>query len=67
MSEGLQLTGLVVSMGGAIGAVIAAVVGMRNSRKIDDLDSKVDVLSGRADEHGRILQSLIGALLKTTP
>ena len=65
MSEGLQLMGLVVSMGGAIGAVIAAVVGMRNSRKIDDLDSKVDVLSGRVDEHGKILQSLIGALLKT--
>lgn len=57
--------GLVVSMGGAIGAVIAAVVGMRNSRKIDDLDGKVDVLSWRVDEHGRIPQSLIGALLKT--
>jgi len=54
--------GLVVSMGGAIGAV----VGMRNGRKIDDLDSKVDVLSGRVDEHGKILQSLIGALLKTS-
>ena len=66
MSEGLQLTGFVASMGGAIGAVIAAVVGMRNSRKIDDLDSKVDVLSGRVDEHGEILQSLIGALLKTS-
>ncbi len=66
MSEGLQLTGLVASMGGAIGAVIAAVVGMRNGKKIDDLDSKVDVLSGRVDEHGEILQSLIGALLKTS-
>ena len=65
MSEGLQLMGFVVSMGGAIGAVVAAVVGMRNSRKIDDLDGKVDVLSGRVDEHGRILQSLIGVLLKT--
>ena len=57
--------GLVVSMGGAIGAVIAAVVGMRNGRKIDDLHGKVDVLSGRVDEHGRILQSLMGARLKT--
>ena len=66
MSEGLQLMGLVVSMGGAVGAVTAAVVGMRNSRKIDDLDRKVDVLSGRVDEHGTILQSLIGALLKTS-
>ncbi len=65
MSEGLQLMGFVVSMGGAIGAVVAAVVGMRNSRKIDDLDGKVDVLSGRVDERGRILQSLIGVLLKT--
>ena len=65
MNEGLQLAGLFVSLGGAIGAVIAAVVGMRNSRKIDDLDSKVDVLSGRVDEQGKTLQSVIGALLKT--
>ena len=65
MNEGLHLAGLFVSLGGAIGAVIAAVVGMRNSRKIDDLDSKVDVLSGRVDEQGKTLQSVIGALLKT--
>ena len=46
--------------------MIAAVVGIRNSRKIDDLDSKVDVLSGRADELGKTLQAVFGALLKTS-
>ena len=54
-----------MSLGGAIGAVIAAAVGMRNSTKIDDLDSKVDVLSGRGDEQGKTLQFVVGALLKT--
>ena len=66
MNEALQFAGFIVSLGGAVGAVIAAVVGMRNSRKIDDLDSKVDVLSGRVDEQGKTLQSVIGALLKTS-
>ena len=65
MTGAFQLAGLAVSLGGAVGAVIAAVVGMRNSRKIDDLDSKVDVLSGRVDEQGKTLQSVFGALLKT--
>ena len=66
MNDALQLAGPVVSLRGAVGAVIAAVVGMRNSRKIDDLDSKVDVLSGRADELGKTLQAVFGALLKTS-
>ncbi len=65
MNDALQMVGLVVSLGGAIGAVSAAVVGMRNTRKIDALDSKVDVLSGRVDEQGKTLQAVIGALLKT--
>ena len=55
---------LVVSLGGAVGAVIAAVVGMRDGRKIDVLDSRLDVLSGRVDEQGKTLQ-LIVALSKT--
>ena len=65
MNEALQVMGFVVLLGGAVGAVLAAVVEMRNSGKIDDLDSRVDVLSGRVHEHGENLQSLIGALLKT--
>lgn len=65
MTDALQLAGLVTSLGGAVGAVIAAVVGMRNGRKLDVLNWKLDALSGRVDEHGKTLQSLIGALLKT--
>ena len=65
MNDAVQSAGLVVSLGGAVGAFIAAVVGMRDGRKIDVLDRNLDALSGRVDEHGRILQSLIGALLKT--
>ena len=64
MNDALQFVGLVVSLGGAIGAVTAVVVETRNSGKLDNLDCKVDVLSGRVDEHGKILQSLIGALSK---
>lgn len=65
MNDALQLASLVASLGVAIGAVTAAVVEMRNSRKLDDLDSRVDVLSWRVEEHGRILQSLMRALSKT--
>ena len=65
MTDALQLAGLVASLGGAVGAAIAAVVGMRNGRKLDVLDWKLDALSGRVDKQGRVLQSLIGALLKT--
>ena len=65
MNDALQWVGLVVSFGGAAAAIVAAGVGMRNRSKIDGLDSKVDVLSGRIDEQGKTLQSLIGALLKT--
>ena len=60
----MQWAGLVVSLGGAVGAVIAAVVGMRDGRKIDVLDSRLDVLLGRVDEQGKTLQ-LIVALSKT--
>ena len=65
MNDILQFAGLVVSLGSAIGAVTAAVVETRNSSKLDGLDSKLDALSGRVDEHGKTLQSLMGALLKT--
>ena len=60
----MQWAGLVVSLGGAVGPVIAAVVGMRDGRKIDVLDSRLDVLLGRVDEQGKTLQ-LIVALSKT--
>ena len=65
MNDALQFAGLVVSLGGAIGAVTAAVVETRNSRKLDDLDSKVDILSGRVDERGKTLQIVMGARLNT--
>ena len=65
MNDVLQFAGLVVSLGGTIGAVTAAVVETRNSGKLDGLDSKLDVLLGRVDEHAKTLQSLMGALLKT--
>ena len=65
MNDALQLAGLVVSLGGAVDSAIAAVVGMRDGGKLDYLDSKLDVLSGRVDEHGWLLQSLMGALSKT--
>ncbi len=65
MNDALQFAGRVVSLGVAVGAVTAAVVEMRNSSRLNDLDNKVDDLSGRVDEHGRNLQSLMGALLKT--
>ncbi len=65
MNDTLQLASLVVSLGGAIGAMTAAVVEMRNSRKLDDLDIKVDVLSGRVAERGKTLQFVMAALSKT--
>lgn len=65
MNDALQLASLVASLGVAIGAVTAAVVEMRNSRKLDDLDSKVDVLSGRVAERGETLQFVMAALSKT--
>ena len=64
MNDALQFAGLVVSLGAAVGAVTAAVVEMRNSRKLGDLDSKVDVLSGRVAERGETLQFVMAALLK---
>ena len=65
MNDALQLAGLVLSLGGAVGTAIAAVVGMRDGRRLDCLDGKLDVLSGRVDEQGKTLQSLMGALSKT--
>lgn len=65
MNEALQPVAFFVSLGGAIGAVAAAVVEIRNGGKIDAVDSRLDILSGRVDERGETLRSVIGALLKT--
>ena len=65
MNEALQPVAFSVSLGGAIAAVVAAVVEIRNGGKIDALDSRLDILSGRVDERGETLRSVIGALLKT--
>lgn len=65
MNEALQPVAFFVSLGGAIGAVVAAVVEIRNGGKIDAVDSRLDILSGRVDERGETLRSVIGALLKT--
>ena len=71
MNDAVVLVGLFISLGGAIGAVISAVVGLRNSKKIDTntekidaLDSKVDVLTGRVDEQSKTQHSVLSALLK---
>ena len=69
----IVLVGLFVSLGGAVGAVVAAVVGLRNSKKIDNnaekidaLDSKVDILTGRVDELSKTRHSVLSALLKSS-
>ncbi len=71
MNDAAVLIGLFISLGGAVGAVIAAVVGLRNSKKIDNntekidaLDSKVDILTGRVDEQSKTQHSVLSALLK---
>ena len=71
MDDAVVLVGLFISLGGAVGAVTAAVVGLRNSKKIDTntekidaLDSKVDVLTGRVDEQSKTQHSVLSALLK---
>ena len=65
MNDALQFASLIVSLGVAIGAGIAAVVEVRNSKKLDDLDGKVDVLSERVAKRGDTLQFVTAALLKT--
>ena len=64
MNDALQFASLIVSLGVVIGAGTAAVVEVRNSRRLDDLDSKVDVLSERVAKRGDTLQFVMAALLK---
>ena len=72
MDDAVVLVGLFISLGGAVGAVIAAVVGLRNSKKIDNntekidaLDSKVDILTGRVDELSKTQHSVLSARLES--
>lgn len=46
----------VAALSALVGALVAGIGGMRTNRK-------VDILSGRVDEHGRMLQTIVSAML----
>jgi len=57
----------IVSTLGAAAALAAAVGALLNNRKIDETNRKVDVLTGRVDEHGRLLQAIVTATMLRPP
>ena len=46
----------VAALSALVGALVAGIGGMRTNRK-------VDILTGRVDEHGRMLQTIVSAML----